>query len=239
MRPWSLVTRAAITFVTLSLALDRQMTPRSWGVHKPRTTALASLGIVLLLAGCGGGRADTTVSATATAAAVSANATAAPSPSQTVMSLKSIPLDLCRRFTAVELSSMMVSGSPAEAGDGISEKDCMWLSTAGGDLSLLTVKVNRLPDRASAQDLYAKNRAAADAQYAGAAKSSDLNLAQPAATAYLQVYSIPGPDGSQDGVAAIGVLDSNLVYDISLQAPGSEKARVSAVKAAFGVVYVA
>jgi hypothetical protein len=230
MRPWSLVTRAAITCVTLSLALDRQMTPRRWGVHKPRTTALASLGIVLLLAGCGGGRADTTVSATATAA---------PSPSQTVMSLKSIPLDLCRRFTAVELSSMMVSGSPAEAGDGISEKDCMWLSTAGGDLSLLTVKVNRLPDRASAQDLYAKNRAAADAQYAGAAKSSDLNLAQPAATAYLQVYSIPGPDGSQDGVAALGVLDSNLVYDISLQAPGSEKARVSAVKAAFGVVYVA
>jgi len=230
MRPWSLVTRAAITFVTLSLALDRQMTPRSWGVHKPRTTALASLGIVLLLAGCGGGRADTTVSATATAA---------PSPSQTVMSLKSIPLDLCRRFTAVELSSMMVSGSPAEAGDGISEKDCIWLSTAGGDLSLLTVKVNRLPDRASAQDLYAKNRAAADAQYAGAAKSSDLNLAQPAATAYLQVYSIPGPDGSQDGVAALGVVDSNLVYDISLQAPGSEKARVSAVKAAFGVVYVA
>jgi len=230
MRPWSLVTRAAITFVTLSLALDRQMTPRSWGVHKPRTTALASLGIVLLLAGCGGGRADTTVSATATAA---------PSPSQTVMSLKSIPLDLCRRFTAVELSSMMVSGSPAEAGDGISEKDCIWLSTAGGDLSLLTVKVNRLPDRASAQDLYAKNRAAADAQYAGAAKSSDLNLAQPAAIAYLQVYSIPGPDGSQDGVAALGVVDSNLVYDISLQAPGSEKARVSAVKAAFGVVYVA
>jgi len=230
MRPWSLVTRAAITFVTLSLALDRQMTPRSWGVHKPRTTALASLGIVLLLAGCGGGRADATVSATATAA---------PSPSQTVMSLKSIPLDLCRRFTAVELSSMMVSGSPAEAGDGISEKDCIWLSTAGGDLSLLTVKVNRLPDRASAQDLYAKNRAAADAQYAGAAKSSDLNLAQPAATAYLQVYSIPGPDGSQDGVAALGVVDSNLVYDISLQAPGSEKARVSAVKAAFGVVYVA
>ena len=230
MRPWSLVTRAAITFVTLSLALDRQMTPRSWGVHKPRTTALASLGIVLLLAGCGGGRADATVSATATAA---------PSPSQTVTSLKSIPLDLCRRFTAVELSSMMVSGSPAEAGDGISEKDCIWLSTAGGDLSLLTVKVNRLPDRASAQDLYAKNRAAADAQYAGAAKSSDLNLAQPAATAYLQVYSIPGPDGSQDGVAALGVVDSNLVYDISLQAPGSEKARVSAVKAAFGVVYVA
>jgi len=230
MRPWSLVTRAAITFVTLSLALDRQMTPRSWGVHKPRTTALASLGIVLLLAGCGGGRADATVSATATAA---------PSPSQTVMSLKSIPLDLCRRFTAVELSSMMVSGSPAEAGDGISEKDCIWISTAGGDLSLLTVKVNRLPDRASAQDLYAKNRAAADAQYAGAAKSSDLNLAQPAATAYLQVYSIPGPDGSQDGVAALGVVDSNLVYDISLQAPGSEKARVSAVKAAFGVVYVA
>jgi len=230
MRPWSLVTRAAITFVTLSLALDRQMTPRSWGVHKPRTTALASLGIVLLLAGCGGGRADATVSATATAA---------PSPSQTVMSLKSIPLDLCRRFTAVELSSMMVSGSPAEAGDGISEKDCIWLSTAGGDLSLLTVKVNRLPDRASAQDLYAKNRAAADAQYAGAAKSSDLNLAQPAATAYLQVYSIPGPDGSQGGVAALGVVDSNLVYDISLQAPGSEKARVSAVKAAFGVVYVA
>ena len=230
MRPWSLVTRAAITCVTLSLAFDRQMTPRSWGVHKPRTTALASLGIVLLLAGCGGGRADATVSATATAA---------PSPSQTVMSLKSIPLDLCRRFTAVELSSMMVSGSPAEAGDGISEKDCIWLSTAGGDLSLLTVKVNRLPDRASAQDLYAKNRAAADAQYAGAAKSSDLNLAQPAATGYLQVYSIPGSDGSQDGVAALGVLDSNLVYDISLQAPGSEKARVSAVKAAFGVVYVA
>ena len=230
MRPWSLVTRAAITLVTRSLALDRQMTPRSWGVHKPRTTELASLGIVLLLAGCGGGRADTTVSATATAA---------PSPSQTVMSLKSIPLDLCRRFTAVELSSMMVSGSPAEAGDGISEKDCIWLSTAGGDLSLLTVKVNRLPDRASAQDLYAKNRAAADAQYAGAAKSSDLNLAQPAAIAYLQVYSIPGPDGSQDGVAALGVVDSNLVYDISLQAPGSEKARVSAVKAAFGVVYVA
>jgi hypothetical protein len=134
---------------------------------------------------------------------------------------------------------MMVSGSPTEDGDGISEKGCIWLSTAGGDLSLLTVTVNRLPDRASAQDLFAKNRAAADAQYSGAAKSADLNLVQPGATAYLQVYSIPGPGGSKDGVAALGVLDSNLVYEISLQAPGSQKARVAAVKAAFAVAYVA
>lgn len=197
---------------------------------KPHATALASLGIVLLLAGCGGGHVDATVPATSPAPL---------SPSQAVTRLKSIPLDLCGRFTAVQLSSMMVSGSPTEDGDGISEKGCNWLSTAGGDLSLLTVTVNRLPDRASAQGLYAKNRAAADAQYAGAAKSADLNLVQPAATAYLQVYSIPGPGGSPDGVAALGALDSNLVYEISLQAPGSEEARVSAVKAAFGVVYVA
>jgi hypothetical protein len=199
-------------------------------VQKPHATTLASVGIVLLLAGCGGGRVDATVPATSPTP---------PSPSQTVTMLKSIPLDLCGRFTAVQLSSMMVSGNPSEDGDGISVKSCIWLSTAGGDLSLLTVAVNRLPDQASAQDLYAKNRAAADAQYAGAAKSADLNLVQPTATAYLQVYSIPGPGGSRDGVAALGALDSNLVYEISLQAPGSQKARVSAVKAAFGVAYVA
>jgi hypothetical protein len=182
----------------------------------------------LMLAACGG-----------TTAAAPPTSPVTPSPSQTVTTLKSIPLDLCTRFTPVQLSSMMVSGSPTEDGDGISEKGCIWLSTAGGDLSLLTVTVNRLPDRASAQDLYAKNRAAADAQYAGAAESADLNLVQPAVTAYLQVYSIPGPGGSRDGVATLGALDSNLVYEISLQAPGSQKARVSAVKAAFGVVYVA
>jgi hypothetical protein len=202
---------------------------RRWsGANLPfsQSGLLVALG-ALLLAACGG-----------TTAAAPATSPAPPSPSQIVTSLKSIPLDLCGRFTAVELSSMMVSGSPTEDGDGISEKGCIWLSTAGGDLSLLTITVNRLPDRASAQDLYAKNRAAADAQYAGAAKSSDLNLVQPVATAYLQVYSIPGPGGSRDGVAALGVIDSNLVYEISLQAPGSQKARVSAIKAAFGVVYV-
>lgn len=133
----------------------------------------------------------------------------------------------------------MVSGRPSEHGDGISEKGCIWLSTAGDDLSLLTLTVTRLPDRASAQDLYAKNRAAADAQYEGAAKSADLKLVQPAAAAYLQVYSIPGPGANLDGVAALGAFDSNLVYEISLQAPGSEEARVSAVKAAFAVAYVA
>jgi len=189
-----------------------------------------SLGLVLLLAGCAGGPRDATAPATSPAP---------PSPSQPVTKLKSIPLDLCVRFTAAQLSSMMFSGRPTESGDGISEKGCIWLSTAGGDLSLLTVTVNRLPDQASAQDLYAKNRAAADAQYAGAAKSADLKLAQPADAAYLQVYSIPGPGGSLDGVATLGALDSNLVYTISLQAPGSQEARVSAVKAAFAAAFVA
>jgi hypothetical protein len=153
--------------------------------------------------------------------------------------LKSIPLDLCGRFTAAQLSSMMVSGRPTEHGDGLSEKGCIWFSTAGGDLSLLTVTVNRLSDQASARDLYAKNRAAADAQYGGAVKSADLKLAQSADAAYLQVYSIPGLGGSLDGVAALGALDSNLVYQISLQTPGSQEARVSAVKAAFVAAYVA
>ena len=195
----------------------------------PRTQSglLAVLG-ALLLAACGG-----------TTAAAPATSLTPPSPSQTVTTLKSIPLDLCTRFTAAQLRSMMVSGSPTEDGDGISEKGCIWLSTSGGDVSLLTITVSRLSDEAGAQDLFTKNRAAADAQYAGAAKSADLNLGQPAVTAYLQVYLIPGPGGSRDGVATLGALDLNLVYEISLQAPGSQKARVAAVKAAFGVVYVA
>lgn len=194
---------------------------------------LAAFGSPLLIVACS---ADFKHSAPTESPSPAARSVA--SPKQAEPGLKGIPADLCSRLAAVQSSSMLVSGKPTEVGDGISEKTCLWMSGTGGTLTSLTVTVSRYADLPAAREAYERNRSAADGRFGGAAPTTDLQLEGPVEKAYLQAFRIPSLGAAPEGVAALGALLANLVYKISIQAPGSDDARLKAIRTAFSLAQV-